>query len=106
VSWKEKVADPGMYAYMDRWGNDLAFAVSFEADLDKQHPEIDPSAVREYVCVQYAKERREVGKFSKTLTLVVEQAEGGASLQRVGLVAFDYDEAEGDAWERRALKPI
>jgi hypothetical protein len=35
-----------MYAYMDRWENDHAFALSFEADLDKRHPEIDPSAAR------------------------------------------------------------
>jgi hypothetical protein len=45
-----------------------------------------------------------VGKFSKTLALVVEQAEGGASFRRVGLVSFDFDEAEGDAWKRRGLK--
>jgi hypothetical protein len=46
ASCEEKVAEPGMYAYMDRWENDHAFALSFEADLDKQHSEIDPSAVR------------------------------------------------------------
>jgi hypothetical protein len=54
--------------------------------------------------VQCAQERREVGKISKTLALVVEQAEGGASFRRVGLALFD--EAEGDAWERRGLKLI
>jgi hypothetical protein len=47
-----------------------------------------------------------VGKFSKTPALVVEQVEGGASFRRVGLMSFDSDEAEGDAWERRGLKLI
>jgi hypothetical protein len=58
VSREEKAAGPGMYAYTDRWENDHAVAVSFEADLDKQHPKIDPSAVWKYLCVQCAQERR------------------------------------------------
>jgi hypothetical protein len=50
VSWEEKAAEPGMYAYVDLWGNDHAFAVSFEADLDKLHPEIDRSQRCQEIC--------------------------------------------------------
>ena len=110
VGWEEEqeeVATAGIYAHMDRWENDHAFASSFKADLDKQYPEIDPSTVKRYLCVQCAQERRGVGKFSKTLALVVEQTEdGAASFRRVGLVSFDFDEAEGDGWERRELKLV
>jgi hypothetical protein len=109
VEWEDQpgeAAEAGMYAYMDRWENGHAFASGFEADLDKRYPEIDASTIKQYLCVQCVQERRGLGTFCKTLALVLEQAEGGTSFRRVGLVSFDFDEAEGDAWERRELKLI
>jgi hypothetical protein len=69
VEWEEEeeVVEKGMYAHMDRWENDHAFASSFEASLDKQYPEIDPSSIKRYLCVQLAQERRGLGRFPRHL---------------------------------------
>ncbi|KAF2636456.1 HET-domain-containing protein [Massarina eburnea CBS 473.64] len=63
----------------------------------------DEHAVREYLCLQILKERKQSEFNPKVIGLLLTEAEEG-SFRRVGIVAFDFEEEDG--WERRSLKLV
>ena len=76
---------------------------SFAADLPGVDQQYDRGNVREYLCVQIVRERKEREKNPKTIGLVLERVKDSAeeAFRRVGLT--DFDVAEG-AWARKTLK--
>lgn len=102
----EQTLEKGIYAHMDVWDDDVAFGSSFDTDLSTQYPEIQPSTVVRYLCVQAAQERKKASDNPKILGLVLEQVEEGDAFRRVGLLLFDFEVADHDAWERRELELV
>ena len=84
----------------ERLGDDVC---SFTADFASVDQQYDRENVREYLCVQIVRERKERGKNPKIIGLVLERVKDSAeeAFRRVGLT--DFDVAEG-AWARKTLK--
>ncbi|KAH6875222.1 heterokaryon incompatibility protein-domain-containing protein [Alternaria rosae] len=76
---------------------------SFTADFPGVDQQYDRENVREYLCVQIVRERKEKWKNPKVIGLVLERSKGSAeeAFRRVGLTDFDMTDG---AWVRKTLK--
>lgn len=95
--------EPGHRVCMDERTGSCDAVCSFTADLPGVDQQYDRENVREYLCVQIARERKERLKNPKIIGLVLESVghSAGEAFRRVGLTEFDV--ADG-AWVRKTLK--
>ncbi|KAH8719524.1 hypothetical protein GQ44DRAFT_712203 [Phaeosphaeriaceae sp. PMI808] len=102
----DEVHEKGVYAFMDQWVDSTGFVSSFTANGHEVYPGAEPTSDMCYLCVQVAQEKRLAIGVPKTLALVLENVEGSEAFRRVGLLAFDFEEADHGGWTRRELKLV
>lgn len=98
------VNQPGHRICMDERIKNCDAVCSFAADLSDVDGKYDRGNVREYLCVQIVRERKERWQKPKTIGLVLDRAKDSTeeAFRRVGLT--DFDEAVNDAWVQKILK--
>ena len=95
--------EPGHRVCMDERLGSCDDVCSFAADFPGVDQQYDRGNVREYLCVQIVRERKEEWKNAKTIGLVLERVKDSAeeAFRRVGLTDFDMTDG---AWVRKTLK--
>ncbi|KAI4612449.1 hypothetical protein J4E80_007182 [Alternaria sp. BMP 0032] len=95
--------EPGHRVCMDERLGSCDDVCSFAADFPGVDQQYDRENVREYLCVQIVRERKEREKNPKIIGLVLEKVKDSdeEAFRRVGLT--DFDVADG-VWVRKTLK--
>ena len=98
-----KLNKPGHRVFMDERTGSCDSVCSFTADLSGVDQQCDRENVKEYLCVQIVRERKEREKNPKIIGLVLEKVKDSdeEAFRRVGLT--DFDVADG-VWVRKTLK--
>lgn len=108
VGWATgSINNPGHRICIDQRVCHCDHVCSFAAGLPDVDREYDRESVREYLCVQIVRERKERWQKPKIIGLVLERVEEESTeeaFRRVGLT--DFDEAGDGAWVQKTLKLI
>lgn len=96
----------GSKVFMDYKTDNWNSMLSFEHDFADQDNEVQKDNVKEYLCVQIARERKKKDYHPKTLGLLLEPVanEGEITFKRAGLVALD--ELDSGQWAQKTLRLV
>lgn len=97
----------GMKVHPDRRPNNCGYKYWFcEGDEVAEEP-CDGNSAAKYLCVQIVRDRKSPDANPKVYALILEEdAKEQGAYKRFGVVAFDFDEGEGNFWVRKTLKLV